>query len=351
MDLRRIKNDIPKEITEYAQAKAENTRSQFASYIVYRYGEIVERVFAFRRYKCGEKQSIKITEVVRHDTSGKSRTITKNLVFTYMGGYAPQFEAKNRYTRNGWGYRTFNKEWFDIWYDVYDSFIPPTRHVVNGDILKGIEEFKYCSYRSGDVIAYLKAYRKHKGVEFIGKLDLPLSKALINKCERDKAFRTFLYKNHEAVRPIGVRVFIYAYDHHLPFERAQTEMRAARNKNLEKNFARATARAKALVFSDERLTIFPAEKPIDLITEGNALSHCVGSARMGYDKKHAKGESVILFVRRISEKDKPYVTVEYDPKGKRILQKYGAHNSKPENDVQKFLCQWLKAVENVACYA
>ena len=347
MDLRKIKNDIPKEITEWAQGNAENTRSKFASFIMYRYGEIVERVFAFRRYKKDEKSTVKITEVIRRDTSGKTPAITKNMTFTYMGGYAPQYEAKDRYTRNGWGYRTFNKEWFDVWYDVHDTFLPPDRHVVNDKILKDIEEFKYCAYSSGDVIAYLKAYRKNKGVEFIGKLDLPLSKALINKCERDKSFCSYLYKNHEKVRPFGVRAFIYAYDHHLPIERAQADLRGARNKNLEKNFAKATAKAKVFIFSENGFTIFPAEKPADLIIEGSALSHCVGNARMGYDEKHANGKSVIMFVRKISEKDKPYVTVEFDPKDHRILQSYGYKNTKPEQPVQDFLAHWVKAVEGV----
>lgn len=350
MDLRKIKNNIPKEIDEWAQGNAENTRSKFASYIEYRYGEIVERVFAFRRYKKKEKFTVKITEVIRRDTSGSTPAITKNMTFTYMWGYAPQYEARDRYTGNGWGYRTFNKEWFDIWYDVYDNFFPSDRHVVNAEILKDTQEFKYCGYRSGDVIAYLKEYRKHKGVEFIGKLDLPLSKALINKCEKDKSFRSFLYKHSEKVRPFGLRAFIYAYDHHLPIEAAQAELRGARNKNLEKNFAKATAKAKVFIFSEKGFTIFPAEKPADLIVEGSALEHCVGQARQGYDKKHASEKSVILFVRKIDEKSKPYVTVEYDPKGKRILQSYGYKNTKPEQPVQDFLAHWVKAVEGVREY-
>ena len=237
------------------------------------------------------------------------------------------------------------QEWFDIWYHAQDNFLPSERHVVNSNILAGIEEFKYCGYQSGDIVDYLKAYRKYRGVEFIGKLGLPLSKAIINKCERDKAFRAYLYKNHKQVMEFGVRAFIYSYDHHLDINRAKAELRNAKNKNILKGFKTTTLKAKVLVYSDEQLTIFPAENPEDLIVEGNTLSHCVG--RMGYDKKHAKGDSIILFLRKVAEKDKPYVTVEYDPKRKKILQSYGSHNSKPNQEAQTFLAHWLKHAQDL----
>lgn len=339
MDLRKINDKIPKEIIKWAEVNAESNRHKFASYIVYRYGEIVERIFATRKYSKG---GVKITEVIRRDTSGRSRSITKNMTFSYLAGYSPQYEKKDRFACNGWGYRTFNKEWFDIWYDVYDSFLPPDRKVINPEILAGIEEFKYCGYSSGDIISYIRAYRKNKGVEFIGKLDLPLSKALIKKCEKDKSFRSFLYKNHQSVRPMGVRALIYAYDHHMTIEQARAALKAAKTKNIEGDFAKSTEKAKGLIYRAEGLIIFPPEKPADLIVEGDALEHCVG--RMGYDKKHARGQSFIMFVRKESEKEKPYVTVEYDPAGKRILQSYGFKNSKPEPMVEAFLNQWIKEV-------
>ena len=305
-----------------------------------RYGEIVERVFACRKYKKGDKQVVKITEVIRRDTSGRTPAITKNMTYSRLGGYSPQYERRDRFIYGY--YKTFAKEWFDKWYDIYDNFLPPDRVVVNADILPKIEEFKYCSYRSGDVIAYLKAYRKHKGVEFIGKLDLPLSKAIINKCEKDKGFKTYLYKHHDKVNHYGVRVFIYAYNHNLTFEQASAKLRGARNENFTKAFAEATAKAKRLIYSEGGLTIFPPNSPADLVIEGDALSHCVG--RMGYDKKMVNGTSYIMFVREINAKDTPYVTVEYDPKGQRILQSYGAHNTKPNEACLKFLDNWVREI-------
>ena len=69
---------------------------------------------------------------------------------------------------------------------------------------------------------------------------------------------------------------------------------------------------------DEHYAIFIARSPAELVKEGNALSHCVG--HNGYDKKMAKQETLIFFVRKIEELDKPFVTLEYSLKSKKVLQ-------------------------------
>ena len=83
-----------------------------------------------------------------------------------------------------------------------------------------------------------------------------------------------------------------------------------------------------------------AQKPSDLTREGELLHHCVG--RMGYDQKFAREESLIFFIRTKSHPDVPFVTIEYSPAQKRILQCYGDHDSKPDNSVMEFVNKkWL----------
>ena len=83
-----------------------------------------------------------------------------------------------------------------------------------------------------------------------------------------------------------------------------------------------------------------AQKPSDLIHEGELLHHCVG--RMGYDQKFAREESLIFFIRTKSQPDVPLVTIEYSPAQKRILQCYGDHDSKPTEEVINFVHKkWL----------
>lgn len=83
-----------------------------------------------------------------------------------------------------------------------------------------------------------------------------------------------------------------------------------------------------------------AQNPSDLIREGEILHHCVG--RMGYDQKFAREETLIFFIRMKATPDIPLVTVEYSPTQKRILQCYGDHDSKPNEEILDFVNKkWL----------
>ena len=83
-----------------------------------------------------------------------------------------------------------------------------------------------------------------------------------------------------------------------------------------------------------------AQKPSDLIHEGETLHHCVG--RMGYDQKFAREETLIFFIRTKEQPDTPLVTVEYSPTQKKVLQCYGDHDSKPTEEILDFVHKkWL----------
>lgn len=83
-----------------------------------------------------------------------------------------------------------------------------------------------------------------------------------------------------------------------------------------------------------------AQKPSDLVHEGETLHHCVG--RMGYDQKFAREETLIFFIRTKEQPDTPLVTVEYSPTQKKVLQCYGDHDSKPTEEILDFVHKkWL----------
>ena len=83
-----------------------------------------------------------------------------------------------------------------------------------------------------------------------------------------------------------------------------------------------------------------ARSPADLIAEGEALDHCVGS--MGYDQKFIREETLIFFIRSKEMQDTPLVTVEYSLSQKKILQCYAYHNTLPANDVLHYVNKvWL----------
>ena len=94
------------------------------------------------------------------------------------------------------------------------------------------------------------------------------------------------------------------------------------------------------------LKLILATSSQELINEGEALHHCVG--RMNYNKKMAKGESLILFVRKKEDMATPFVTMEYDPNQKKILQLYGERDSVPEENIKNIIYDsWLPKVKRL----
>ena len=90
----------------------------------------------------------------------------------------------------------------------------------------------------------------------------------------------------------------------------------------------------------ESYVVIIAKTPTDLKAEGNALHHCVGG--LNYSQKFIREETLIFFVRSVNDIEKPYITVEYSIKTKKILQCYGDHNSKPNTAAMNFINKkWL----------
>lgn len=112
-------------------------------------------------------------------------------------------------------------------------------------------------------------------------------------------------------------------------------------KALYDKFAAVASKYLGLEYDKKSLYIaIIAQKPSDFIHEGELLHHCVG--RMGYYQKFAREESLIFFIRTKSQPDVPFVTIEYSPAQKRILQCYGDHDSKPTEEVINFVHKkWL----------
>lgn len=93
-------------------------------------------------------------------------------------------------------------------------------------------------------------------------------------------------------------------------------------------------RAKALKkweFESDNLFIRPAGSVEEIVKEGNVLQHCVG----GYAERHAKGSTNILFIRKKSEPNKPFFTMEV--KGTTIIQTQGMKHVSPSGEVEEFV--------------
>ena len=89
---------------------------------------------------------------------------------------------------------------------------------------------------------------------------------------------------------------------------------------------------KRYFWEDDTYMIVPAGRCEELVEEGRALHHCVG-ANDFYMRAMAEGQSWILFLRKKSELDKPYYTIEINMYTDEIKQYYSAYDRQPDKEV------------------
>ena len=410
--------DYPQEIMDYAERWAGSSR-MFVGWLQAVDNDVVQRIFAFRKLK---GKQLEITEIVRRIT-GDQRYIVKNLYLCGYYGYHAVYKKEDRKgICRGYPYIIFSADDFDVWDECSGKAPVIWNKVINPQMLQDTR-FRYSGYNSsmgGDAISYLNMYSEHPCVEYFGKMGIRPSKTLIQKAEKDKAFRKWLYRNRDCAKDYGSQAILYAYNHHMNITEANNilkcqreavknvpeikgteidrkrlaeyirinrigwstyndyikalkklgldladtknifpydfkrmhDMRIAehdsvmekenaeKKKKLYADFAAKAHDAKCYEYQSNGFAAVIPERIGDLVREGRALSHCVG--QMGYDKKMADGEIIIVFIRSLENLVQPLVTIEYDLKKHRILQAHGDHHRMPTKDEQAFIDEWKK---------
>ena len=93
-----------------------------------------------------------------------------------------------------------------------------------------------------------------------------------------------------------------------------------------------------LDFEKDGMKIVYPETPDDVVKEGHALHHCVGS----YTERVAEKECIILFLRKCSEEEKPFYTVEV--RNRKAVQVRGIGNCDMTPEVKSFVAAWEQRV-------
>lgn len=111
------------------------------------------------------------------------------------------------------------------------------------------------------------------------------------------------------------------------------QVKVTENKRLNEKIAlRVPELTRKYYFEHSGLIIRPAKDSKELIDEGKALNHCVGT----YAERYANGKTNILFIRKFSEPEKPFFTMEIGNDNK-IIQTRGKGNCSPDLSVNKFV--------------
>lgn len=110
-------------------------------------------------------------------------------------------------------------------------------------------------------------------------------------------------------------------------ERALAEERLAKKTaQQDKLIAELAEYRRKLEFEHGGLILIQPKSVREIVTEGAALSHCVG----GYAERHAKGALHIMFLRRADQPEKPWYTMEVS-KELKIVQCRGYKNNVERN--------------------
>ena len=94
------------------------------------------------------------------------------------------------------------------------------------------------------------------------------------------------------------------------------------------------------------LLIRPAKTPQELRNESQALNHCVRT----YIDRVAKGQTSILFIRRVKEPDRPYFTMELNSSGE-MVQCRGRNNCGYPKEVGEFIREFMKEYKKARVHA
>ena len=145
---------------------------------------------------------------------------------------------------------------------------------------------------------------------------------------------------------INNKTILYPKDYKEAHDKLTTKIKLAQaqvDKSKSKKLSQLVIDKKLDSFCENGLCIVVPITHEDLIKEGEALCHCVGSNR--YWLNHKEQKSMIFFIRKINEPDVPYVTMEINMQNLYIVQIYEAHDNPPEEFVKNFgnsFCAYLK---------
>lgn len=128
---------------------------------------------------------------------------------------------------------------------------------------------------------------------------------------------------------------------HRAHDNLARQIKIYKDKLLEKQIELAKERRKYLCYENEEYFCRPAASTDELIAEGRTLHHCVAT----YAEQYASYKTHIVFIRRKSAPDTPFVTMEIGLDN-HVIQARAEHNHIPDDDVKKFIAEFKANILN-----
>ena len=155
-----------------------------------------------------------------------------------------------------------------------------------------------------------------------------------------RAYRDYLRECEQLHFDLHDREILFPQDLVAAHDRTMEQVEFEKNKADQEKFQKAVEKLEKFAWSEGEFFIRPAREQMELTAEGKDLHHCVG----GYIRDMAEGETAIFFLRKVSEPDKPFYTLELQKK--RVIQCRTEHNASYDRnpDVKNFVDMWMEKV-------
>ena len=163
---------------------------------------------------------------------------------------------------------------------------------------------------------------------------------IISQNDTARAYRDYLRECEQLHFDLHDREILFPKDLVAAHDRTMKQIAFEKNKADQEKFQKAVEKLENFAWSEGKFFIRPAREQMELTAEGKALHHCVG----GYIRDMAEEKTAIFFLRKVSEPDKPFYTLELQKK--RVIQCRTEHNASYDRnpDVKNFVDMWMEKV-------
>lgn len=144
-------------------------------------------------------------------------------------------------------------------------------------------------------------------------------------------YLNMLIKYHGRIPPS----LIYPEDLKKSHDDYDRKLEVLKQEHLKKGFIEQFEKMKVFEWHSDGLLIRPCKDQDELNNEGKTLHHCVAR----YADSHSTGECCIFFIRRESQPDEPYYTLEL--KDGKIVQNRGLNNCGETKEIIDFKNKWF----------
>lgn len=155
-----------------------------------------------------------------------------------------------------------------------------------------------------------------------------------------RTYRDYLQECEQLHFDLHDREILFPKDLVAAHDRTMKQIAFEKNKADQEKFQKVVEKLEKFAWSEGEFFIRPAREQMEMTAEGKALHHCVG----GYIRDMAEEKTAIFFLRKVSEPDKPFYTLELQKK--RVIQCRTEHNASYDRnpDVKNFVDMWMEKV-------